>query len=75
MSLRLQPALRSHVTFAYYQSGHAVYNNLEALVKLHADLDRLTGSEPEVVEHPHARLQRVRILAADVHSLAGRGEW
>lgn len=38
--LRLQPALRSHVTFGYYQSGHAVYNNLEALVKLHADLDR-----------------------------------
>ena len=38
--LGLQPALRSHVTFGYYSSGHMVYLNPEARAKFHNDLDR-----------------------------------
>lgn len=38
--LELQPALRSHVTFGYYESGHMVYANISSLEKFHADLDR-----------------------------------
>lgn len=42
--LGLQPALRAHVTFGYYEAGHAVYNNLQALEKLHADLAHFYGA-------------------------------
>ena len=42
--LGLQPALRSHVTFGYYESGHMVYANVQALEKFHADLDRFYDS-------------------------------
>lgn len=38
--LGLQPALRSHVQFGYYKSGHMVYLNVNALAKFHGDLDR-----------------------------------
>ena len=36
----LQPELRSHVTFGYYESGHMVYMNHQSLVEFHADLDK-----------------------------------
>jgi len=36
----LQPALRQHVTFGYYDSGHMVYMNQAALAAFHADLDK-----------------------------------
>ncbi len=43
--LGLQPALRSHVSFEYYDSGHMVYLNPDARAKFHADLDRFyTGT-------------------------------
>lgn len=38
--LGLQPALRSHITFGYYQSGHMVYLNPESRAKFHDDLDK-----------------------------------
>jgi carboxypeptidase C (cathepsin A) len=37
--MQLHPALRSHVTFGYYESGHMVYANIPSLAKFHADLD------------------------------------
>jgi carboxypeptidase C (cathepsin A) len=42
--LNLHPELRSHVTFGYYESGHMVYMNPDALVKFHGDLDRFYDS-------------------------------
>jgi carboxypeptidase C (cathepsin A) len=36
----LQPELRQHVTFGYYESGHMVYMNQESLAHFHADLDK-----------------------------------
>jgi carboxypeptidase C (cathepsin A) len=36
--LGLQPPLRSHVQFSYYESGHMVYLNPEARAKFHNDL-------------------------------------
>ena len=37
--LGLQPPLQSHVKIHYYESGHMVYLNVDALAKFHADLD------------------------------------
>jgi len=42
--LGLQPALRSHVTFGYYESGHMVYLNPQARAKFHGDLDKFYTS-------------------------------
>jgi carboxypeptidase C (cathepsin A) len=36
----LQPAIRAHVTFGYYESGHMVYMNQSALTAFHGDLDK-----------------------------------
>lgn len=36
--MQLEPNLRGNVRFAYYPSGHMVYLNTEALVKMKADL-------------------------------------
>jgi carboxypeptidase C (cathepsin A) len=38
--MQLEPNLRGNVRFAYYPSGHMVYLNTEALVKMKADLVR-----------------------------------
>jgi len=38
--LELQPPLQSHVQIHYYESGHMVYLNVDALAKFHADLDK-----------------------------------
>ncbi len=42
--LGLQPALQSHVQMHFYDSGHMVYLNPQALVQFHADLDRFYNS-------------------------------
>jgi carboxypeptidase C (cathepsin A) len=42
--LGLQPTLRQHVTFGYYESGHMVYMNQAALAAFHADLDKFYDS-------------------------------
>lgn len=42
--LGLQPALRSHVQFGYYDSGHMIYLNPESRAKFHADLVKFYGS-------------------------------
>ena len=36
----LDPALRGNVSFRYYQSGHMVYLNPEALAQMHDDVER-----------------------------------
>ena len=36
----LDPQLRGNVSFRYYQSGHMVYLNPEALAKMHDDVER-----------------------------------
>ncbi len=36
----LQPELRAHVTFGYYESGHMVYMHQPSLVRFHSDLDK-----------------------------------
>ena len=38
--MMLEPKLRSHVEFAFYDSGHMIYLNPQALSAYHADLDR-----------------------------------
>jgi carboxypeptidase C (cathepsin A) len=38
--LYLAPALRSHITYGFYQSGHMVYLHPAALAQFHADLER-----------------------------------
>ncbi len=43
--LGLPPALRSHVTFGYFESGHMVYLNPDARAKFHADLDRFYDTD------------------------------
>ncbi len=40
----LQPALRAHVTFGYYESGHMVYMNQAALAAFHADMEKFYDS-------------------------------
>lgn len=42
--LGIAPQLRAHVSFGYYDSGHMVYMNPDALVKFHSDLDRFYAS-------------------------------
>lgn len=42
--LGLQPALRSHVSFGYFESGHMVYLNPEARTQFHTDLDKFYDS-------------------------------
>lgn len=42
--LNLQPALQSHVKFAYFDSGHMVYLNPQARHQFHAALDRFYDS-------------------------------
>ncbi len=36
----LQPELRQHVTFGYYESGHMVYMHQQSLDRFHSDLDK-----------------------------------
>lgn len=38
--LGLNPNLRSHVTFGYFESGHMVYLHVPSLEKFHGDLDK-----------------------------------
>ena len=40
----LQPELRQHVTFGYYESGHMVYMHQQSLDRFHADLDKFYDS-------------------------------
>ena len=40
----LDPAIRPHITFAYYQSGHMVYIDTKARDKLHKDVDDFINS-------------------------------
>ena len=42
--LGLQPALRSHVSFGYFESGHMVYLNPDARGQFHTDLDKFYDS-------------------------------
>lgn len=42
--MQLPPQLRGNVQFGYYPSGHMIYLNVEALHKLHADLEAFIGS-------------------------------
>ena len=42
--MMLEPKLRSHVEFAFYDSGHMIYLNPQALSAYHADLDRFYRS-------------------------------
>ncbi len=39
-----EPKMRSNVTWGYYQAGHMVYLNVEALKAFHQDLDRFYDS-------------------------------
>ncbi len=41
--MALPPELRKNVEFGYYPSGHMIYLNVEALGKLHADLEKFIG--------------------------------
>ena len=41
--MQLPPELRKNVQFGYYPSGHMIYLNVEALGKLHADLEKFIG--------------------------------
>jgi len=44
----LDPTIRPHITFAYYQSGHMVYIDTKARDKLHKDVDNFIESD-----YPH----------------------
>lgn len=48
--MRLAPKLRANVAFRYYESGHMVYLNPDALAVMHGDLERwydgVLGSTP-----------------------------
>jgi carboxypeptidase C (cathepsin A) len=44
--LPLDPALRSNITYAEYESGHMMYVNLPDLRKLQRDLEKFVAPEP-----------------------------
>jgi carboxypeptidase C (cathepsin A) len=37
--MQLEPPVRKNISFAYYESGHMVYIDDKARVKLHKDVD------------------------------------
>ncbi len=38
--LNVPPQIQSHITYGFYESGHMVYINPDALAKFHDDLER-----------------------------------
>ncbi len=42
--LNLKPDLESHITYGFYESGHMVYLNIDALAQFHADLENWYAS-------------------------------
>ena len=38
--MALDPSLRGHITYGFYESGHMVYLNLTALAQFRSDLSR-----------------------------------
>jgi hypothetical protein len=42
--MQLAPALRGHITMAYYQAGHMMYTRMSELQKLKQDIAKFTAS-------------------------------
>ena len=42
--LNLEPSLRRHIAFGFYESGHLIYANERALQRYHDDLERWYGA-------------------------------
>ena len=38
--MALDPSLRNHITYGFYESGHMVYMNVTALAQFKSDLAR-----------------------------------
>jgi hypothetical protein len=39
-NLNVEPSIRSHVSYGFYESGHLLYANERALARYHDDLER-----------------------------------
>ena len=43
--MNLEPPIRKHISFAYYEAGHMMYIDKKAREKLHRDVDDFINSK------------------------------
>jgi carboxypeptidase C (cathepsin A) len=48
----LEPSIRKHISFAYYEAGHMMYIDKKARQKLHQDVDAFINASYKDVVRP-----------------------